>query len=44
MLSESDPAREHHFLVAIEGGEVLGYAKSGTHRSRSARSSAVPGT
>jgi phosphinothricin acetyltransferase len=35
-LEESDPAKGHYFLVAVEGGEVLGYAKSGTHRSRPA--------
>jgi phosphinothricin acetyltransferase len=36
MLSDGDPAKGHHFLVAVEGDEVLGYAKSGTFRSRAA--------
>ena len=36
MLAEADPARGHHFLAAVEGDDVLGYAKSGTHRSRPA--------
>ena len=35
-LSKSDPAKGHFFLVAVEGDEVLGYAKSGTFRSRAA--------
>jgi phosphinothricin acetyltransferase len=35
-LGEADPGRGHHLLVAVEGDDVLGYAKSGTHRSRPA--------
>jgi phosphinothricin acetyltransferase len=36
VLAEADPAKGHHLLAAVEGEEVLGYAKSGTHRSRPA--------
>src|SRR4051794_3478565 len=35
-LAGLDPERGHHLLVAVDGDEVLGYAKSGTHRSRPA--------
>jgi phosphinothricin acetyltransferase len=40
-LAEADPSRGHLWLVAVEGDEVLGYAKSGTHRSRPAYDSTV---
>jgi phosphinothricin acetyltransferase len=38
-----DPARGHFMLVALEDGSdaVLGYVKSGTHRSRAAYNSTV---
>ena len=35
-LADADPTKGHFFLVAVDGDEVLGYAKSGTHRSRPA--------
>jgi phosphinothricin acetyltransferase len=35
-LGALDPAAGHMMLVALDGDEVLGYAKSGTHRSRPA--------
>jgi phosphinothricin acetyltransferase len=36
MLASCDPARGHWLLVAADGDEVLGYAKSGTHKDRRA--------
>ena len=41
VLSATEPARGHLFLVAVEGDEVLGYAKSGTHRTRPAYDTTV---
>jgi phosphinothricin acetyltransferase len=35
-IAALDPAKGHLMLVALNGDEVLGYAKSGTHRSRPA--------
>jgi phosphinothricin acetyltransferase len=42
-LDALDPAKGHYMLVAVddESEEVLGYAKSGTHRTRPAYDSTV---
>lgn len=40
-LAAVDESKGHLFLVAVEGDEVLGYAKSGTHRSRPAYDTTV---
>ena len=40
-LAAVDEAKGHLLLVALEGDEVLGYAKSGTHRSRPAYDTTV---
>jgi phosphinothricin acetyltransferase len=38
-LAHADPAAGHFLLVALEGGHVLGYAKSGRHKERAAYNS-----
>jgi phosphinothricin acetyltransferase len=41
-ISEADAERGHLMLVALDdGGEVLGYAKSGTHKDRPAYDTTV---
>jgi phosphinothricin acetyltransferase len=39
VLEETDPESGHHLLVALDGDEVLGYAKSGRHKDRAAYNS-----